>query len=55
MNVDKISRKTQGPRFETGRFEAFIYPYNYPEELGTIPDFDRTSNFLPLPLSSLRL
>ena len=54
MNVDKISRKTQGPRFETGRFEAFIYPYNYPEELGAIPDFDRTSNSLPLPLSSLR-
>ena len=33
-----------GPRFDTGRFEASIYPYNYPEELGAIPDFDRTSN-----------
>ena len=43
-----------GPRFETGRFEAVIYPYNYPEELGAIPDFDRTSNSLGLPLSSLR-
>ena len=33
-----------GPRFDTGRFEASIYPYNYPEELGAIPDFVRTSN-----------
>ena len=43
-----------GPRCDTGRFEASIYPYNYPEELGAIPDFDRTSNSLGLPLSSLR-
>eukprot|EP00964_Phaeocystis_antarctica_P060255 scaffold35916_cov68-Phaeocystis_antarctica.AAC.4 len=25
-------------------YPASIYPYNYPEELGLIPDFDRTSN-----------
>ena len=33
-----------GPRFDTGRFEASIYPYSYPEELGAIPNFARTPN-----------
>ena len=52
--VEKTSKKLvstlpglyrrRSKRFDTGRFEASIYPYNYPEELGAIPDFNRTSN-----------
>ena len=45
---DKIDRNgtyKAGQRFDTGRFEAPIHPYNYPEELGPIPDFDIPSRF----------
>ena len=43
--IDRNGTYKAGQRFDTGRFEAPIHPYNYPEELGPIPDFDIPSRF----------
>ena len=46
--IDHIGTGKVGPRSETGRFEAPIHPYHYPEELGANPDFDVTSDYRDL-------
>ena len=46
--IDHTGTEKVGPRSETGRFEAPIHPYNYPEELGANPDFDVTLDYRDL-------